>query len=109
MKARNALTGLALVLGMALPAGAQTLDGIQLAQAPTDATRPAPGPGARPHWGQNWLPSGAREAHAEHGNMGGECHGHRGKGRKTGGHARRPQLRRGQDERPGLKPGTSGS
>jgi hypothetical protein len=44
MKARNALTGLALVLGMALPAGAQTLDGMQLAQAPTDAARPATGP-----------------------------------------------------------------
>ena len=52
MKARNALTGLALVLGMALPAAAEPPDGIQLAQAPTDATRPAPGPGARPHWGQ---------------------------------------------------------
>jgi len=47
MKARNALTGLALVLGMALPAGAQTTAGMQLAQALTDASRPAPGPGAR--------------------------------------------------------------
>lgn len=52
MKARNALTGLALVLGMALPAAAESPDSLQVAQAPTDATRPAPGPGARPHWGQ---------------------------------------------------------
>jgi len=65
MKARNALTGLALVLGMALPAGAQTLDGMQLAQAPTDATRPAPGPGARPHWGQR--PDGHDGQHGHHG------------------------------------------
>lgn len=65
MKARNALTGLALVLGMALPAGAQTLDGMQLAQAPTDATRPAQGPGARPHWGQR--PEGHGGKHGHHG------------------------------------------
>ncbi len=65
MKARNALTGLALVLGMALPAGAQTLDGMQLAQAPTDATRPAAGPGARPHWGQR--PEGHGGKHGHHG------------------------------------------
>ena len=65
MKVRNALTGLALVLGMALPAGAQTLDGMQLAQAPTDATRPAMGPGARPHWGQR--PEGHGGKHGHHG------------------------------------------
>jgi Spy/CpxP family protein refolding chaperone len=65
MKARNALTGLALVLGMALPAGAQTLDGMQLAQAPTDATRPAQGPGARQHWGQR--PEGHGGKHGHHG------------------------------------------
>src|SRR5713101_2320380 len=65
MKARNALTGLALVLGMALPAGAQTLDGMQLAQAPTDATRPATGPGARPQWGQR--PDGHGGRHGHHG------------------------------------------
>jgi len=65
MKARNALTGLALVLGMALPAGAQTLDGMQLAQAPTDATRPAPGTGTRPNWGQR--PDGHGGKHGQHG------------------------------------------
>jgi Spy/CpxP family protein refolding chaperone len=65
MKARNALTGLALALGMALPAGAQTLDGTQLAQAPTEATHPAPGPGARPHWGQR--PEGYGGKHGHHG------------------------------------------
>ena len=65
MKARNALTGLALALGMALPAGAQTLDGVQLAQTPTDTTRPAPGPGARPHWGQR--PEGHGAKHGHHG------------------------------------------
>jgi Spy/CpxP family protein refolding chaperone len=66
MNARNALTGLALVLGMALPAGAQTLDGMQLAQAPTDTTRPAPGPGARPHWGGQ-RPEGHGDKHGHHG------------------------------------------
>ncbi|HEY7437613.1 MAG TPA: hypothetical protein VIE41_20895 [Methylomirabilota bacterium] len=65
MKARNALTGLALVLGTALPASAQTLDGMQLAQAPADATRPAPGPGAHPHWGQR--PEGHGGRHGHHG------------------------------------------
>ena len=61
MKARYALTGLALVLGMALPAAAAPTD-MQLAQAPTDATRPAAGPGARPHWGQR-----AEGQHGHHG------------------------------------------
>lgn len=61
MKTRNALTGLALVLGMALPAGAQTLDGMQLAQAATDTTRPA----ARSHWGQR--PDGPGGQHRHHG------------------------------------------
>ena len=65
MKARNTLTGLALVLGMALPAAAQTSDGTQLAQAPMDAGRPAPGPGARPHWGQR--PEGPGGQHGHHG------------------------------------------
>ena len=65
MKARYALIGLALVLGMALPAGAQALDGMQLAQAPTDATRPAPGSGARPHWAQR--PDGQGGKHGHHG------------------------------------------
>jgi Spy/CpxP family protein refolding chaperone len=50
MKARSALGGLALVLGMTLPAAAAPAADLQLAQAPTDTTRP--GPGARPHWGQ---------------------------------------------------------
>ena len=63
MKARNALTGLALVLGMALPAGAQTTAGMQLAQAPTDASRPAPGPGARPQWGQKSEGHGGKHGH----------------------------------------------
>lgn len=63
MKARNALTGLALVLGMALPAGAQSADTMQLAQAPTDASRPAPGPGARPHWGQRSEGHGGKHSH----------------------------------------------
>jgi hypothetical protein len=62
MKARYALTGLAMVLGMALPAAADPAGSIQLAQAPTDATRPAPGPGARPHWGQR-----AEGQHGHHG------------------------------------------
>ncbi len=51
MKARSALGGLALVLGMALPAAAEAPAGMQVAQAPTDASRPAPGPAGRPHWG----------------------------------------------------------
>jgi Spy/CpxP family protein refolding chaperone len=62
MKARYALTGLAMVLGTALPAAADPAGSIQLAQAPTDATRPAPGPGARPHWGQR-----AEGQHGHHG------------------------------------------
>ncbi|HEX9748521.1 MAG TPA: hypothetical protein VGB86_08965 [Methylomirabilota bacterium] len=63
MRARTALTGLALVMGMALPAGAQTLDGMQLGQAPTDATRPTPGSGARPHWGQRTEGPGGKHGH----------------------------------------------
>ena len=65
MKARNALTGLALVLGMALPAAAESPEGMQLAQTPPDATRPAPGPGAHPHWGQR--PEGPGGQHGHHG------------------------------------------
>jgi Spy/CpxP family protein refolding chaperone len=64
MKARYALTGLAMVLGMALPAAADQAASMQLAQAPTDATRPAPGPGARPHWGQR--PEGQHGHHGWH-------------------------------------------
>jgi Spy/CpxP family protein refolding chaperone len=64
MKAHNALTGLALVLGMALPAAAEPTDSVQLAQAPADATRPAPGPGARPHWGHR--PEGPGGQHGWH-------------------------------------------
>jgi Spy/CpxP family protein refolding chaperone len=63
MNARNALTGLALVLGMALPAGAQPADNVQLAQAPADASRPAPGPGAHPHWGQRSEGHGGKHGH----------------------------------------------
>ena len=54
MKARSALTGLALVLGMTLPAAAQTPptaaeapDAVQLAQAQADAPRPGMGMGER--------------------------------------------------------------
>jgi len=65
MKARNALTGLALVLGMALPAAAESPEGMQLAQTPPDAARPAPGPGAHPHWGQR--PEGPGGQHGHHG------------------------------------------
>ncbi|MGH7397378.1 MAG: Spy/CpxP family protein refolding chaperone [Candidatus Rokuibacteriota bacterium] len=63
MKARSALGGLALILGMALPAGAAPLEGMQLAQAPTDATRPAPGPGARPHWSHRAEGHGGKHGH----------------------------------------------
>jgi Spy/CpxP family protein refolding chaperone len=48
MKARHALGGLALVLGMALPAAAEPPDGAQVAQA-----QPSPGPEARPQWGHH--------------------------------------------------------
>lgn len=53
MKARSALGGLAMVLGMTLPVAAQTppaaqaSDGVQLAQAPPEAPRPGPGMGQR--------------------------------------------------------------
>ena len=43
MKARHALGGLALVLGMTLPAAAQTPDDVQLTQAQPDAPRPGMG------------------------------------------------------------------
>lgn len=49
MKARSALAstvgGLALVLGMTLPAAAQAPDALQLTQAQSDAPRPGPGMG----------------------------------------------------------------
>ncbi|MGH7366940.1 MAG: Spy/CpxP family protein refolding chaperone [Candidatus Rokuibacteriota bacterium] len=63
MKARSALGGLALILGTALPAGAAPLEGMQLAQAPTDASRPAAGPGARPHWGHRAEGHGGKHGH----------------------------------------------
>jgi Spy/CpxP family protein refolding chaperone len=59
MKARHALGGLALVLGMALPAAAEPPDGAQLAQA-----QPSPGPEARPQWGQR---PGGGPMHGHHG------------------------------------------
>lgn len=60
MKARHALGGLALVLGMALPAAAEPPDGAQLAQA-----QPGPGPGARPQWGER--PGGGGPMQGHHG------------------------------------------
>jgi Spy/CpxP family protein refolding chaperone len=65
MKARSALGGLVLALGIALPAAAEPPDGLPLAQAPSDTSRPAPGPGARPHWGHR--PEGRGGAHGHHG------------------------------------------
>src|SRR5262250_3780698 len=44
MKARSALGGLALILGMALPAAAEPPDAVQVAQA-----QPGPGPESRGH------------------------------------------------------------
>jgi Spy/CpxP family protein refolding chaperone len=64
VKARKALTGLAVVLGMALPAGAQTLDGMQLAQAASDTRRDA-GSGGHARWGQR--PDGHGGKHGHHG------------------------------------------
>ena len=43
MKARSGLAGLAMVLGMTLPAAAQTPDNVQLTQAQPDAPRPGMG------------------------------------------------------------------
>jgi len=43
MKARSGLAGLAMVLGMTLPAAAQTPDNVQLTQAQPDASRPGMG------------------------------------------------------------------
>jgi len=61
MKARSALGGLALVLGMTLPAAAELPAGMQLAQAPTDAARPAAG--ARPQWGHRSQGPGGKHGH----------------------------------------------
>ena len=61
MKARSALTGLALVLGMALPAAAQSPDGMQVVQAPTDASRTTPA--ARAHWRQKSEGHGGKHGH----------------------------------------------
>src|SRR5262249_27986985 len=58
MKARSALGGLALILGMALPAAAEPPDGVQVAQA-----QPAPGPGS--HW--NRGPEGPGHMQGHHG------------------------------------------
>lgn len=63
MKTRSALGGLALVLGMTLPAAAEPPDGLQLAQSAPDASRSAPTPGARPQWGHR--PQGS--VHGHHG------------------------------------------
>jgi Spy/CpxP family protein refolding chaperone len=63
MKARSALGGVALILGTALPAAAEPPDGLQLAQSPPEATRPAVGPEAGPHWGHR--PEG--KSHGHHG------------------------------------------
>ena len=65
MKARTALGALALVLGMTLPAAAEPAAGLQLAQAPSDTARPAPGPGARHHWKQ--PAEGHEGKHGRHG------------------------------------------
>jgi Spy/CpxP family protein refolding chaperone len=58
MKARSALGGLALILGMTLPAAAEPPAGMQLAQAPTDTAAS----GARSHWGHR--------SHGRHGHHG---------------------------------------
>jgi Spy/CpxP family protein refolding chaperone len=66
MKVRRAVSGLALALGMTLPAGAaEPPADMTLAQAPSDA--PRPDPGAHPRWGH----------HGE--NRGGHHGRHRGK------------------------------
>ncbi|MEX2222057.1 MAG: Spy/CpxP family protein refolding chaperone [Candidatus Rokuibacteriota bacterium] len=46
---------------MTLPAGAAPLEGMQLAQAPTDTSRPAPGP--RPYWGPRAEAHGGKHGH----------------------------------------------
>ena len=58
MKARSALGGLALILGMALPAAAEPPDGVQVAQA-----QPGPGPGSQ--W--NRGPEGRGHMQGHHG------------------------------------------
>ena len=65
MKARTALGGLALVLGMTLPTAAEPPAGMPLAQTPGDTARPAAGPGARPHWKQR--SEGHEGKHGRHG------------------------------------------
>jgi Spy/CpxP family protein refolding chaperone len=57
---RSTLGGLALALGIALPAAAEPPADTQLAQA-----TPAPTPGARPQWGQH--PGGSKSMHGHHG------------------------------------------
>ncbi|HSE03189.1 MAG TPA: Spy/CpxP family protein refolding chaperone [Methylomirabilota bacterium] len=63
MKARSALGGLALVLGMTLPAAAEVPAGLQLTQAPTDAGRPTPGPGPRSGWAHRAEGHGGKHGH----------------------------------------------
>ncbi len=56
MKARSALGGLALILGMALPAAAEPPDGVRVAQA-------QPGPGAGPSWNRGQEGRGHMQGH----------------------------------------------
>jgi Spy/CpxP family protein refolding chaperone len=57
---RSTLGGLALALGITLPAAAEPATDTQVAQA-----TPAPAPGARPQWGQQ--PGGGKSMHGHHG------------------------------------------
>ena len=57
---RSTLGGLALALGITLPAAADPPADMQLAQA-----TPAPAPGTRPQWGQH--PGGGKSMHGHHG------------------------------------------
>jgi Spy/CpxP family protein refolding chaperone len=57
---RSTLGGLALALGITLPAAAELPADTQVAQA-----TPAPAPGARPQWGQH--PGGGKSMHGHHG------------------------------------------
>src|SRR5262245_21740677 len=57
---RSTLGGLALAVGITLPAAAQPVTDTQVAQA-----TPAPAPGARPQRGQQ--PGGGRSMHGHHG------------------------------------------
>lgn len=61
MKTRSALGGLALILGLTLPAAAESPAGTQIAQAPTDTAAS----GGRAHWGHR--ADGNRGRHGHHG------------------------------------------